>query len=298
MPSQFWTEGDPEDDEVVNEVASMLDEPAGSDEESLEADVERRIEVVTLYKLLLSGSMFKGVDTPASRIVTARLRKFATDEVKKLLGMMQQQPKVAETAVFDADEIQALKSLAAKVLRRAPPPAQLATVDTQPMQPQLATVSLPPAPQLAMREVAQQPQKPKPVAQTQAKPQPPQAGRRIRKAEAPPEKKVTEVTTADTPREHKIFRVDETKNGRVSQSYVDYQNRPALPPGSAARDATPQVRPPDAMPMPNPHQMGMIMEQQAVTTVNSGLTSSVDGGATAQDANRLGPSLVQLALKQ
>lgn len=104
---------------------------------------------------------------------------------------------------------------------------------------------------------------------------------------------MVEVTKEDVAEDKKIFRKTEESNGRLIQTYLDARGQVVGKP----KDSTPQIRPTDALPMPNPHQVGMIMEQQSVSTVNAGISSTMSG-PSENGAGRVGVAdLTQLALR-
>jgi hypothetical protein len=262
-------DGDAADDDAAEEVVASLDEEAPGeefeDDSSLESDVQRRLEVASLYKTLLSDSFFTK-DTEAARIVTKRLRRFVTAELKALLGMGA--PPQAESA-FTPAQIDALRRIADKVLEKdgvSPAP----TTSTAP-QPALRQVSEPQ--ELALRKRATPAA---PVKKTEAAPQKPVA----KATPKPPAKttpkggpvgptkaRITQVNKDAGEGEKKIFRKDEiTENGRLIQKYIDEKGKPLGPAEAVVRDVTPQVRPADALPMPPPHHIGTIMETQSLNT--------------------------------
>lgn len=252
-------------DEVVQDLtAETIEESDGEvDDSKLEADVERRLEVATLYKLLLGDTFFK-VDSEAARIVTKRLRKFVREELNQLLGISRPQP-VAQLPFTDL-QVEVLRRVADKVVQRdgAPPVPAPVTAPVQPVQALKPPRVEKPVQGLAKREAPAP--KPAPAKTPTAKPatkHPPAAPKRVRNAPAEDKPTLKEITHPDEPNEKKVFRKESTENGRLVHEYINAQGQTI-----STKDATPQVRPPDAIPMPSQQMLGTIMEQQAVVSVS------------------------------
>ena len=269
MP-EWWNERDhgPNDD-AVDEVLSSVEDSSETDEAREDAEdvalseVEARIEVVSLYKLLLTGSFFE-VDSSAARIVTKRLRKFVREEVETLLGMRSTTEAPGARLPFTPHQIEVLGRIADKVLQKdgiVPPPAPVLLSRSESVTPQQALVSKAEPPSLAKRPAAAPTAKPRAAAAPAAAPKrAPATPKRVRQPSAPT---IKEVTTKDIPEAQKIFRKDSTAaNGRLIQEYVDAQGK-----SLGEKDATPQVRPPDAIPMPPPSAMFAITQTQAMQSL-------------------------------
>jgi hypothetical protein len=265
---------DEEADDAAEDVVASLDEEVTQDDleddSSLESDVQRRLEVASLYKTLLSDSFFTK-DSEAARIVTKRLRRFVTAELKALLGMGA--PPQAESA-FTPAQTDALRRIADKVLEKdglspatttpASPQPALRQVE-QPREVALRKRSVPATAPMAKAEPAPKPAA-RPVAQV-AKPSPKTTTKGGPVGPTKAKVKVTQVNKDAGDGEKKIFRKEEvTENNRLVQKYIDEKGRPLGSESVAVRDVTPQVRPPDALPMPSPHHIGTIMESQSLNT--------------------------------
>src|SRR4051812_31169286 len=78
------------------------------------SEAEERLEVASHYRLLLNDHMF-GEMTPAASKVEKEIRRFIINRLEVLLGMKQEQAPAKD--VFTEPEINALKSVAARVLK-------------------------------------------------------------------------------------------------------------------------------------------------------------------------------------
>lgn len=207
-------------------VESFAETP--QEDERLDEDVELRLEVASLYRLLLRGDLFSDTsNSEAATMVERRVRAFVKSELKTLLGIggTLQQPQVAEAKPqFTEDEVTALKAVAAKITGK---PAIL----NQPTKTQ---------PSLKKTEVPQG---------TKVEP------RRLVPVE-------TKSTIAKNPPKPQKTEQTKKKPGRVVKEYVNTSGQVV-----EKRDVTPQTVVPGMIPQPTPQQLSAIMEQQAMASV-------------------------------
>ena len=156
-------------EQLVGAYADVVETPTSDyQEESLDSEIseaERRFNKAALYKQWISGSLFGGADQPEVLEVEAEFKDFARKQLKKLIGIDQEAPTV--DSVFTAEEVTALKTIAAQVLKNP----KLGKVEPKPapkkppvLKPRVAPVK-PEAPVLVQR-----PQAPKPAPVQQTKP--------------------------------------------------------------------------------------------------------------------------------
>lgn len=144
------------------------------------AEVDQRVELIQYYRSLLIHDFFDGDNTASAVSVQSEVRQFIRGRLKVLLGMEVEREVVKEQPLFNAEELAALKALAAKVMgkpaliekpasptphapkqpptlkKAAPPPTPAATpVTTKKAQPKAA-------PKAAKTVQATKPQQPKP----------------------------------------------------------------------------------------------------------------------------------------
>lgn len=110
-------------EEVLNELTGSSNQHSVADDYSSIMDqAVMRIEEANLFKLLVNAEVFSP-DSARPEIlesVKRKLREFAISELNALLNMNVQkdEPKSYAPSAFDADETQALKIIAAKLLKR------------------------------------------------------------------------------------------------------------------------------------------------------------------------------------
>ncbi|CAB4127275.1 hypothetical protein UFOVP75_115 [uncultured Caudovirales phage] len=228
-------------------------------------DVEMRLEIAGLYKLFITGDLFVGIaQTDAVKKVEARFRQWARHELKVLLGM--DTPK-ERAAGFSNEEVELLKQWAGKLAQRAsgapstPAPAPINPVSIAPRveapKPSFAPRTLPGT---APKPVVAPPTKP--VVKPIAKPA------KTRKANRVIERREMERGAIQT----------SVVDGKLKREYINEKGEVI-----EARDISPQVRPPGAIPMPNAQQMAMVSQQMAQNSLDaSGINSSSLSTALAQ----------------
>lgn len=201
-----WDEEDPQNGPEYAEAAEQFveDQFATEPEVSPEplSEVENRIELASMYKLLLSQSMFTTV-TPHTRIVEKEVRDFIKNRLAVLLGIQPDSPVGTSSGAFSSEEVTALKAVASKLLKspsvlappkpKAPPPRpQVAKVEIaqkpSPARPRVRPAAAPAQPQVrqAVSQKPESPQpRPRPVRPVQTQPQRPQPAQPAPRAEQP-----------------------------------------------------------------------------------------------------------------
>jgi hypothetical protein len=137
-PDEYPDVGD-DADQVLQQLEASSVEEQQSVEQTLSAAV-KRIEEANLFKLLITRDVFsEGSASPEILLsVNQKMKKFALDQLNELLGISQPKPQkeVAVKSEFDREEVQALRVLAAKILKR-----DVAQVVTQSRTPDLNPIS-------------------------------------------------------------------------------------------------------------------------------------------------------------
>lgn len=256
----------------VDQGALELEE--GVDDQRLDDDLEMRLAVAGLYRVLLSAELFDQA-SPAAATVKRRVRGFIKDELSTLLGVGKRSEPVSlsPAASLTEDEVRILKAIVNKTRSGAftagATSAVAATVPAQ-VQARPAAVQAVPAPKPAALPPQLRPQPPKPAP---PKPQPPAAkpaAQAPKPAPTAPPKGVQLLAREGTevPGEEIItFRRagrkirQWKKGGRVVQEH----------------DITEQVRPAAALPMPDPQMMFIISQQQASDSVNNRMSTMAKG---------------------
>lgn len=248
-----------ETDARADAVVSAIDNDDLDDLDDQLEDVEKRLEVASLYRLLLKDRLFD-LESPAARQVENRIRRFVKTELKVLLGL--QAPANAVKLPFTEDQLSALIHLADKVLGRssaeaAPSSTNNAVRRVESAPPAQAVRQVrQPAPVVRQQPVA--PKRPAPTpAPRQASPAPAAPGPK-RRNKAPVVVKEQQIS-ADS-RDTAVTQIE--TNGRTTREYKDAEGR-----SMGKRDMTPQVRPSTALAMPTPDQMHSITSQQAMQSV-------------------------------
>lgn len=160
--------------EPDHDFGGMADDGSQDEEEDYEsvlADANLRIELATLYKLIMNHDLFDGVDVDARAIDTVHreIRKFARERMEIMLGMRQETPKEAiVSSPFNDLEVVVLKKLASTYSKGATETAEASK--PQPVAKAIArreglnTISAPRAPaptkKLSSKPLSQQPQAP------------------------------------------------------------------------------------------------------------------------------------------
>lgn len=113
-----------EEDYAVEDAMEMVESVQEADEqaEASLSEAVKRIEEANLFKLLIKQPVFaEGSASPEILLsVNAKIKQFAVNELNTLLGISKPEPKEQVSKIFDTEEVQALKLLAAKVLKRDP----------------------------------------------------------------------------------------------------------------------------------------------------------------------------------
>lgn len=150
-------------------------EEDGVDDQKLDDDLELRLEVASLYKVLLGSDLFDEQSVAAST-VKRRVRTFIRDELGVLLGIGRPSQTQAPVVVkqFTDEEESILKSLVAKVkggVPATPAGTKAVTVSAAPARP--ASVLPKPKPKVVTTAPAPKPKTPAPPPQKpQAAPKP------------------------------------------------------------------------------------------------------------------------------
>ena len=162
---------------------NLFSEEQTQEDEVRELDeVERRMSKALLYKQLLSGDLFGDADELAQE-VDKEIKSFVRDRCRELLGMQAAKPQVQiikQVEVFTEQEVQALKSMANRIINSSPAVQKLAglpKVAPKPVlkpQPIEVVKKVAPKPVLKSREIPQELQqpKPKPVVRNEVKQKP------------------------------------------------------------------------------------------------------------------------------
>lgn len=267
-------------------VASEQDDLGEVSDEDFDASlgaIQERIKVANYLQLLLEAPLFGDDQTDVARLVLARVRTLFRQEAEIVLGIRQNRQAQVVESVFSPEEVQALKTLAARVL--TPKPA--AAPQVQPV----AKPAPPPAPPKVQPVVQAQVPKVQPVKTPAAPPPPPPKpqGKSViprlqarpavqpapeRQPPPPPVKPRTSVA-------ERISGVQATPTGRLQRVMTMPDND--VPPEVKARameigmsvrdylaqDMTPQAVPTQRIPMPDNGMMTVVTQQQAMATVQA-----------------------------
>jgi hypothetical protein len=161
---------------IETELDSTCEAQAPQEYEGTEfAEVNRRMSKALLYKQLLNGDLFGDADELADE-VNKEVKEFVRDRCMELLGMQGVKPQqqiqiIKEVEVFTEPEVQALKSLANKIITGSSAvqkTAGLPVVQKPTPKPVLkqqtpepvVVKKAPPKPTLKKREIPQELQKP------------------------------------------------------------------------------------------------------------------------------------------
>lgn len=258
---------DLEDDEAldasVNSFLDVVDDIDEGHEEEIEAklsEVEKRLQVVSLYRLLLREPLFDhSTHADAAALVEKRVRAFVRADMMTFLGMATERPKAqASGESFSDEEMVALKKLAGKLLGNAAARNEDAPVAKKKPEEPKTTVKRRSAanavdgvrPPLAVT-----------AAKKLEKPTPPQ-----------PKDDGKDKTLA-------VFDATETKNGRLvknGNSVVDKRVKGRLvrqyvQDGEvvAEKDITPQVKPKNGAPPLSKGQLENVLQQQAYASLSA-----------------------------
>lgn len=245
------------------------EEEAQDQEDPELGDVDLRLETADYYRAILKHDFFDA-GTPAAQIVDREIRTFIRERLEVLLGLRAPRAETAEQP-FDADELNALRALARKVLGK---PALIAGEPT---------VKKMPAPAASRAEAARPVQKPKPAvkkipvppAAPSSKPKPKMQAQPIREPKAAP----VQVRAAPVPQVVHEPGVE----GGVTQTFVGHDGKQVtliegeiIEEGGRKfkveangagtlyrRDITGQVVPNNRIPPMNERQMSIMSQQLA-----------------------------------
>lgn len=113
---EFWDDGS--DDAADEAIQSLEERPKVSSQDSIMADVDLRLETADYYRSILSHEFF-ALDTEAAQTVHDEIRAFIRERLEVLLGIRgDNRLPVKVELPFDPEEVEALKLLASKVLRK------------------------------------------------------------------------------------------------------------------------------------------------------------------------------------
>jgi len=111
------TGGAPSISALEAEAAAVVSEVNDEVENQL-SEVEKRLERAQYYNLILKDTLFDD-DSESARVVEEELREFVRSRLGVLLGLKHEPRKEPpKPPPFDEDEIQALKAMAARVLKK------------------------------------------------------------------------------------------------------------------------------------------------------------------------------------
>jgi hypothetical protein len=280
----FFSDEDPGEEQqpqATEQVAEELTQPVQAQRleeedddpelEDLGEDVERRLEVAALYKLLLQGGLFEGQEgSVATRIVEKRVKAFVKAELKALIGMGQPMTFAAPAPAaseFTSAEVQVLKAVAAKVLDKGSVP----TPTKAPATPaQLRSRTVPPPPAAVVRPTipGTTPKKPAPAAPVAPKPA-------AKATPAPaPTAVIKEGSVLSEYETEKGYRIrDVRRKGRLIKQYFDPNGKLFK-----ERDITPQSPSRKSIPPPSKQVMEAMSQQHAIASVSSTMEDMAANG--------------------
>lgn len=269
MTSFNFNQNDSEDSEATEEQVLQMLRQAGDtfetpstdyftessedDEDDLQLeDVDRRIEVANLYRALLKGGGLFDQSSSASKIVEKRIGNFVKTELRILLGMDKPpQPTAVAPPLFSPDEVDILKSIAAKLTVRVNNPAEAKPVNAQPAPtPVLRKTQLPPPKQTIAKS-------PTPPAKVVARPSTPKPAPPVVKPKAKEHVAAKDGTILKEEDGKRTVK----KGGRIIKQILDDSGQV-----TSERDVTPQVRPADAIQPLSASELEMVYHRQAMQT--------------------------------
>lgn len=227
--------------------SSSFDEEA-EDDLDLEADVEQRLEVASIYRAFMSMSVLFDVDTPAARMVHRSLKSFAKTELKRLIGL-RAEPEASPIfpkGQFTEEEARVLKGWAAKLISRETGGSAAPGVVQVQTQPQTRTIPV------STVQVTKPPPQQKDVTRRQTK---------TKAAQQPPKPRPDGVISEKVVEGDDLVRTIR-KRGRIIQEQVSKGGRLIV-----QNDRTPQVTSPLATPLPMGDQITAVSQQLAVANV-------------------------------
>lgn len=261
------------------------EETTDEDYRELVSHVDRRLRIAQNFRLVLDSPLF-GEETPESRVVQSRIRKFVREEIEVLFGMKAASSMSSgSSGAFTAEEVDALKALAAATISAkkrtaepklnriaAPPPVQAPPAAVKPIQA---------APVRPIQQPRQQPVQAPPQQRTQPRPptQPQQPQSSVKPGTLPNNVAAGTPGLKTDPRVPDDYKNDPTvriKNGHVYVQQRDNSSGELLwvqEPGMRRpipmlKDITPISKPSgpiQPVPMPNVESMSMLTNQTAAT---------------------------------
>lgn len=151
MAFNFLT-GEEEPDTVQQEPESASTEE--TQVEDLLCEAERRFAKAKYYEVLIKEPIFEGDSSPTAIEVVKEIQTFSRERLSVLLGLRAQAP----TSVFTAEEVNILKKMAQKLLKK---PELGGIVAAQPSSPTLKRASAPQSPKVAETKKSPSPAKAK-----------------------------------------------------------------------------------------------------------------------------------------
>lgn len=245
LPSKGLIMEQPLDAQDEQFLAAVL-EDGEEDYEAVLADANLRIDLASLYKLIMNHDFFEGMDVDQRAIDTVHkeVRKFARERMEIMLGMRQEAAKESMvSSPFNDLEVVVLKKLASTYSKGAtetadaarPQPAAKAIARKEGINPITAVAKKPTAKQAVVKAALVS--KPQAPLQRQNK----AVTTQMEDTYKPPTKAPTEVTTDE----------------------LLARNAEAL-----ARQAGRKAKSTTSIPMPNEHQEAMFQEQRVLTSDN------------------------------
>lgn len=223
---------------------AILEDPE-ADLESVLADANLRIELATLYKLIMNHDLFDGMDVDQRAVDTVHkeIRRFARERLEIMLGMRQE---VAKSTVvsspfndLEVDILKKLASAASKGATQSPEANKTAQVLKQPRKEGLNTIGV------------QKVQKPNVVAPVK------KPAQLVTKAQAPVQRQAKPATTPISDDNYKPIGkpLHELTSEEIVQRNKEASERQAS--RKPAKSTT-------SLPMPSPDQEAMFQEHRVL----------------------------------
>jgi outer membrane biosynthesis protein TonB len=280
-----FADGPGADDAADEALASIEESPAAEEVESSEdpelMDVDLRLETADYYRAILKHEFFE-TESQAAQIVDREIRTFIRERLEVLLGL--RAPRQSEQVIelpFEEDEIQALKLLASKVLKKP------TLVNEAPAVKKMAAPAPAPRPEVkpAMKPKPQAKKVPAPVSKPKtAKPVAPKAKPAPAPlAKAQPQEPKAPKSVGAPSQSSKAKVVDKSFDGGETQTFINLKGEQVtLTEGEIIeesgrrylvarngegtlyrRDITGQVTPPNRLPPMSEQQMSIMSAQFA-----------------------------------
>lgn len=251
------------DEPQQQEVAQAVQEQANFDTQM--SEVERRLELAQYYRLLLNDSLFNN-RSEAAATVEAEVRDFVRSRLEILLGVKKEQVKAVSD--FNDDEIQALKAVASRLLKKPE------LVDKKPKEPPALGKKTHPDPAHMLQVIGQkeQPSVKKAIAPQVKQKQKPQSQDPLRDAlveRLPPHLRDNPDVVIEG---DKVFMVARDSDGNVIRNHEGNPIRRNITPTAKPKGVNKPRR------TPTIQEANAIMAQQA----NQMLSSASGGGLNIQ----------------